>query len=78
MDMARSLHRLTARQVETAKKPGRLADGGRLYLRVTAAGTRSWVFRSHADGKQAEVALGLATGLTLAAARQRAAQSGLV
>jgi integrase len=74
MDMAASLHRLTARQVEGHKKPGRLADGGGLYLRVTPAGTRTWVFRSVVNGKQVEVALGLASGLTLASARQRAAE----
>jgi integrase len=71
--MASSLHRLTAREVEATKTPGRLADGGGLYLRITAAGTRTWAFRSLAGGKQDEVSLGLASGLTLAAARQRAA-----
>ena len=72
--MAGALHQLTARQVETAKKPGRLADGGGLYLRITAAKTRSWVFRAVDGGKQSEVALGLTSRLTLAAARQRAAE----
>ena len=71
--MSRALHQLTARAVEAAKKPGRLADGGGLYLRITAAGTRTWVFRAVTAGKQAEVALGLTSRLTLAAARQRAA-----
>lgn len=71
--MACPLHQLTARAVETAKKPGRLADGGGLYLRITPAGTRSWVFRTIVNGKHAEVGLGLATRLSLAAARQRAA-----
>ena len=71
--MASSLHRLTARQVETTKKPGRLADGGGLYLRITAAGTRTWVFRTTNSGKQEELALGLFSVVSLAAARQRAA-----
>jgi integrase len=71
--MARSLHRLTARQVDAAKTPSRLADGGGLYLRITAAGTRTWVFRSLSEGRQREVALGLASRVTLAAARQQAA-----
>jgi integrase len=74
VNMSSSLHRLTVRQIETVKKPGRLADGGGLYLRITAAGTKSWVYRTVARGKQAEVALGLSTALTLAAARQRAAE----
>ena len=41
----RSLHKLTTRKVESIKKKGRYSDGGNLYLIVTNAGTRQWVFR---------------------------------
>lgn len=71
--MSRTLHQLTARGVEAAKTPGRFADGGGLYLRVTPAGTRSWVFRAVVGGRQAEVGLGQATHLSLAGARAKAA-----
>lgn len=33
--MGRSINKLTARQVATLKAPGRHADGGGLYLRIT-------------------------------------------
>lgn len=71
--MSRSLHQLTARGVESARTPGRYADGGGLYLRVTPAGTRSWVFRAVVCGRQAEVGLGQATHVSLAGARAKAA-----
>ncbi|NOX40408.1 MAG: integrase arm-type DNA-binding domain-containing protein, partial [Alphaproteobacteria bacterium] len=43
--MVRSIHKLTARQVEAAKKPGRYGDGAGLYLRVAGTGSKRWVFR---------------------------------
>lgn len=53
--MARTLNRLTSRQVETIKTAGRHADGGGRYLRITDAGTRSSVFMATRDGKRAEI-----------------------
>ena len=52
--MARSIERLTAHRVERFKtahepKPGMYADGGGLYLRVTAEGARNWVLRYMLD-----------------------------
>jgi predicted RNA binding protein YcfA (HicA-like mRNA interferase family) len=41
----RQLQRLSARTVATATTPGYIADGGGLYLQVTASGARSWVMR---------------------------------
>lgn len=72
--MARVLNRLTARQVATLKEPGRHADGGGLYLRITAAGARAWVFMAVTDGKRAEVGLGPASSVPLATARRLAAE----
>ena len=43
--MARALARLKAVTVARAKKPGLLADGGGLYLRIGPSGAKSWVFR---------------------------------
>lgn len=82
--MAGKLNRLTARQVETLKEPGRYADGGDLYLKIRHGGSRQWVLMfavMQDDGsgkkrrKQTELSLGSAApgGLTLADARTKAA-----
>ena len=42
--MARKLERLTALTVSRAKTRGYLADGGGLYLQISASGAKSWVF----------------------------------
>lgn len=70
-----TLYRLTARAVEGAKRPGLYPDGGGLYLRVTEAGTRSWVFRYTRQGKARYMGLGAAPGVTLAKARTLAAEA---
>jgi integrase len=71
--MARTLNKLTARQVATIRDTGRHADGGGLYLRVTPAGARSWVFMATTAGRRQEIGLGAAAALPLAAARELAA-----
>lgn len=79
--MARQLHKLNARQIETLRKPGRHSDGGGLYLRIFPNGSKSWGFlyeRKNANGrrKQTELGLGSAEGanaVSLAIARQKAA-----
>src|SRR5271168_4188180 len=61
---------LTARNIETAKKPGRYSDGNGLYLVVRSGGSRQWVFLYRRDGKLKEMGLGSpAKGVTLALAR---------
>jgi integrase len=72
--MARTLHRLTAREVATLKATGRHADGGGLYLRITSAGARSWVFMAANAGKRVEIGLGAAATVTLVAARRLATE----
>jgi integrase len=72
--MARRLHRLTALQVERAKGPAVLNDGGGLHLNVTAAQTRSWFLRYHVQGRERRMGLGPYPAINLAAARERAAQ----
>jgi len=44
--MARQIGRLTALAVSRAKAAGMYSDGGGLYLQVTAAGARTWIYRS--------------------------------
>lgn len=70
--MARTLNRLTDRQVKAAKDPGRYPDGGNLYLSVSAAGARRWVFFYKFNGKQREAGLGSAREVPLKEARTRA------
>lgn len=72
--MAKTIGRLTVLQVQHAKKPGMLADGDGLYLQVTGAGARSWIFRFMLEGKPREMGLGLLKGVGLAAARAKEAQ----
>lgn len=72
--MAKTTKRLTARTVETVG-PGRHADGGNLYLQVTASGARSWLFVYRFGGKQREAGLGPVARVSLADARQKAEEA---
>lgn len=56
----RSINKLSAKQIEAFKEPGRYSDGGNLYLVVTQARTRQWVFRYRWHGKLKELGLGSA------------------
>lgn len=71
--MSRALNRMTARKVASLKEPGRHADGGGLYLRVTPAGAKSWVFMTASAGKRTEIGLGAESSISLATARKLAA-----
>ena len=72
--MARDVGRLSARTVETRKKPGYYSDGGGLYLKVSGGAGRSWVFRYRVAGKLREMGLGSEHTISLADARQAAAE----
>jgi hypothetical protein len=50
-----------------------LPDGSGLYLRITAAGVRSWLFRYTVNGRERYMGLGLLHAVGLAEARCRAA-----
>ncbi|MGR5348504.1 tyrosine-type recombinase/integrase [Vibrio mediterranei] len=70
-------HKLTARQVQTAKpkdKLYRLSDGGNLYLCVRPSNSRSWQFRYKRPGQDKITYLSFGTypDLSLAEARDRA------
>src|SRR5262245_2874476 len=58
--MARAIHKLKFRQVETLRKVGRHSDGGGLYLKITPDGSKRWVFQYVRDGRQREMGLGSA------------------
>src|SRR6516165_3294724 len=65
---------LTARKVETAKA-GKYSDGGNLYLIVSDTGTRKWMLRFTWRGKAREMGLGTPATVTLADARENAANA---
>ena len=67
--MSRVRNRLSTRAVASLKQPGRHADGGGLYLRVTPHGSKSWVFMKTVSGKRQEIGLGPVSSVGLAAAR---------
>ena len=75
--MARTLNRLTAREVATATQPGMYADGAGLYLRV-ARGGKSWVLRYMLDGNAREMGLGALAKVGLGDARKKAAKQRLM
>lgn len=73
VSMARGIQKLSALQVDRTKKPGYYADGGGLYLQVTASGAKSWLFRFMLMSKAREMGLGSLRSLSLADARTAAA-----
>lgn len=72
--MARALKRLSAPQVKKLKQPGWYPDGDGLYLQVSPAITKSWVYRYTTGGKERRHGLGPYPVVTLDMARH-AAQS---
>ena len=66
--------KLSAVEVTKAKGPAVLHDGGGLYLRVSAAGAKSWVFRFQLDGKRRDMGLGPFPDISLADARGKATE----
>jgi integrase len=64
--------KLTARQVQTAKGPGRLIDGDGLTLEISATGRKRWLLRFSLSGRVTEKALGSAEFISLAEARVKA------
>lgn len=71
----RALHKLSARQVEAAKAPGYVGDGGGLWLQVSPTGTKSWVFRFTRNGRAREMGLGALHTVSLARAREKAREA---
>jgi integrase len=72
MDMARTLHRLTAVGINRLKAPGIYSDGGNLNFRIAPGGSRSWVFRFSTHGRTRDAGLGPYPEVSLADARVKA------
>jgi len=69
--MARMVDRLDTLSLGKAKPPGLYPDGKGLYLRVSTAKTKSWVFRYMLDGRARYMGLGSVDDVTLAEARDK-------
>ncbi|WP_035551514.1 site-specific integrase [Burkholderia sp. 9120] len=69
--MPRAANRLSPLTVTRTTKPGLYADGGGLYLQITAAGVKSWLFRYMRAGKARGMGLGPVHTIGLAEARTR-------
>lgn len=71
--MARQLHKLSFKAVEKNSKPGCYADGGGLYLQIGPSGNKSWLFRYMLNRQAREMGLGSVIVVSLARAREKAA-----
>ena len=63
---------LTAQTVRATKRPGKIYDGGGLFLLVQPSGSKSWVLRTTINGKRRDIGLGGYPLVSLAQARASA------
>lgn len=70
--MAKKINKLSPRLVASIKEPGLYSDGLNLYLRVTAALNKNYVFKYTRNGKTHEIGLGSERKISLARAREKA------
>ena len=70
--MARTVDRLTAKAVAGKTIPGLYSDGNSLYLQITAAGVKSWLFRYMLAGTARGMGLGPIHTVSLKEARDAA------
>jgi len=75
VNMARELNRLSPRTIATKTKSGYYADGGGLYLQISATGSKSWIFRYTLNGKSREMGLGSLMVVNPTEARQKAQEA---
>ena len=67
--------RLSAKGIQVLKTPGMHGDGGGFYLKVSRAGTQSWMQRIAVAGRRHDLGPGRFPDVGLARARQAAAHS---
>ena len=70
-------NQLTATQVTKLKEPGRYFDGVGLFLRITETGSKNWIQKLTVNGKQTTIGHGSYPAVSLAKARQKAAEARL-
>jgi len=73
MSSKKGAYKLTAKQVQSFKKPGAYEDGNGLRLVVHEGGSRNWVLRVQVNGKRTSAGLGAYPEVTLENARELAA-----
>lgn len=67
--------KLSARAVAALSKAGRHSVGDGLYLQISKAGSRTWLFRYMLRGKAREMGLGPVTDVSLAEAREKVGEA---
>ncbi|MBM3516340.1 MAG: DUF4102 domain-containing protein, partial [Alphaproteobacteria bacterium] len=67
-------NKLTALRVSRIVDPGMYGDGAGLWLRVEPSGSKGWLFRFMLNGKARTMGLGGIGAVSLARARQKAAE----
>lgn len=72
--MAGGSNLLTDTKIRSEKSRARLRDGAGLWLNVTVTGSKTWVYRWALGGKAREIGLGSYPSITLAKARDLAAE----
>lgn len=66
--------KLTAIGIRNLKQPGRYSDGNGLLLDIGKSGRGSWIVRVQVGGRRRDIGLGSLSSLSLAQARDAAAQ----
>jgi integrase len=64
--------KLSQTRADKIKQPGRYGDGRGLYLQITKAQNRSWIFRYEVNGRERMMGLGSCADFSLEDARERA------
>ena len=65
---------LSATRTKSLRDPGRYSDGGGLHLFISKSGRKSWVQRITVDGRRRDIGLGGYPLVSLALAREKAAE----
>lgn len=73
-DVGSAMGSLTAVRVRNLVEPGRYMDGDGLMLNVKLGGSKSWLLRVQHEGNRREFGLGGAKDVSLAEAREKAAE----
>ena len=72
--MTRGIQKLSALKVTKVQKAGMYGDGAGLWLQVSAAGNKSWIFRFMQYGTAHYIGLGALHTVSLSEAREKARQ----
>ena len=71
------MSKLSPRLVKEIEQPGTYQDGRGLFLKVTASGSKSWIFRYSIHGRRRDMGVGTHPDVTLKDARLQADKARL-